>query len=44
MRAADGRRRVPEEAPLPVEVTEVWNALRLPALIAGERMTDAGRR
>jgi hypothetical protein len=33
-----------QQAPLPAEVIEVWKALDLPALIAGERMADAGRR
>ena len=34
-----GRRR----EPLPVQVTSVWAALRLPAVVAGERMAQAGR-
>ena len=32
------------QAPLPAEVAGVWDALRLPALAAAERMADAGRR
>ena len=32
------------EAQLPGEVAEVWGALRLPALAAGDRMAEAGRR
>jgi tetratricopeptide (TPR) repeat protein len=32
------------QAPLPDEVARVWGALRLPGVIAGERMADAGRR
>jgi tetratricopeptide (TPR) repeat protein len=32
------------QAPLPGEVAEVWGALRLPALAAGDRMAEAGRR
>ena len=33
-----------QQAPLPFEVTQVWGALRLPALAAGERLAEAGRR
>src|SRR5258708_32192390 len=32
------------QAPLPGEVAGVWGALRLPALTAGDRMAEAGRR
>ena len=32
------------QAPLPAEVTGVWGALQLPALVAAERMVEAGRR
>src|SRR5262249_13144743 len=32
------------EAPLPGEVAGVWDALQLPALAAGDRMAEAGRR
>ena len=31
------------QVPLPPEVTGVWEALRLPALVAGDRMAQAGR-
>jgi hypothetical protein len=33
-----------QKAALPTEVTDVWKALDLPPLYAGERMVDAGRR
>ena len=32
------------QVPLPTEVTGVWGALTLPAVVAGERMAAAGRR
>jgi tetratricopeptide (TPR) repeat protein len=32
------------QVPLPTEVAEVWAALRLPAMVAGERLAEAGRR
>ena len=32
------------QAPLPVEVARVWGALRMPALVAAERVAEAGRR
>jgi hypothetical protein len=32
-----------QEAPLPVEAASVWEALSLPALVAAERMAQAGR-
>src|SRR5580704_13705506 len=32
------------QVPLPPEVTGVWEALRLPALVAGDRMAQVGRR
>ena len=31
------------QAPLPTEVDHVWDALRLPTVVAGERMAQAGR-
>jgi tetratricopeptide (TPR) repeat protein len=33
-----------QQARLPAEVADVWKALDLPALVAAERMADAGRR
>jgi hypothetical protein len=33
-----------QQAPVPIEAIEVWKALDLPPLVAGERMADAGRR
>ena len=32
------------QASLPPEVVRVWEALRLPAMVAGDRMAEAGRR
>ena len=32
-----------QQVPLPFEVAQVWGALRLPALAAGERLAEAGR-
>ena len=32
------------QVPLPPEVTGVWEALRLPAVVAGDRVAEAGRR
>jgi hypothetical protein len=39
-----GSRLCQRRVTLPAEVTRVWSALRLPALLAGERMAGAGRR
>src|SRR5450755_2721189 len=33
-----------QQVPLPFAVAQVWRALRLPALAAGERLAEAGRR
>ena len=33
-----------QQKPLPFAVAQVWRALRLPALAAGERLAEAGRR
>src|SRR5205807_402039 len=33
-----------QQTPLPGEIVNVWSALRLPTLVAAERVAEAGRR